>query len=74
MRAVSKRNRACDQHAQIKQTPTSTKGPVDVILQECSAPLYGQSESKRGGTGPDANLTPDPRTTTHLNRKSKVVE
>jgi hypothetical protein len=29
---------------------------------------------KRGGSGPDGNLAPDPRTTTSLNRKSRVVE
>jgi hypothetical protein len=33
------------------------------ILPEVEARLYGQSEAKRGGSGPDANLTPDPRTT-----------
>ena len=31
------------------------------ILSEVEARLYGQSEVKRGGSGPDANLTPDPR-------------
>jgi hypothetical protein len=29
---------------------------------------------KRGGSGTAAKLTPDPRTTTHPNRKSGVVE
>ena len=28
---------------------------------------------KRGGSGPDANLTPDPRTTANLNRELRVV-
>jgi hypothetical protein len=43
------------------------------ILPEVEARLYGQSEAKRGGPGPDANLTPDPRTTTSLKQKSRVV-
>jgi hypothetical protein len=34
-----------------------------VIVQECSALLYGQSEAKRGGSEPAAKLNPDPRTT-----------
>jgi hypothetical protein len=39
------------------------KGPVDVIVQDCSARLYGQSETKRGGTGPASKLNPDPHMT-----------
>jgi hypothetical protein len=31
------------------------------IIAEVKARLYGQSEAKRGGFGPDANLTPNPR-------------
>jgi hypothetical protein len=34
-----------------------------VIVHEHDARLYGQSEAKRGGSGPAAKLTPDPRTT-----------
>jgi hypothetical protein len=34
-----------------------------MILQDCSARLYGQSEAKRGGAGPAAKLNPDPHTT-----------
>jgi hypothetical protein len=30
------------------------------IVHNCSARLYGQSEAKRGGTGPAAKLNPDP--------------
>ncbi len=33
------------------------------ILPEVEPRLYGQSETKRGGTGTAAKLTPDPRTT-----------
>jgi hypothetical protein len=44
------------------------------ILPEVEACLYGQSQAKRGGSGPDANLTPDPHTTTNLKQKSRVVE
>ena len=43
--------RACDQHAQIKQTPTPTKGPVDVIIQ------------KRGESGTRLQACPDPHNT-----------
>jgi hypothetical protein len=49
------------------------KGP-DVILQEFGARLYGQSKEKRGGSGSAGKLDPDPRTTTSLKRKSRVVE
>jgi hypothetical protein len=45
----------------------------DVILQQCSARLYGQTEAKRGGFGPAGQLNPDPRTTTSLKQKSRVV-
>lgn len=44
------------------------------ILPEVEPRLYGQPEAKRGGTGTAAKLTPDPRTTTHPYRKSRVVE
>jgi len=44
------------------------------ILPEVEARLYGQSEAKRGGSGPDANLNPDPRTKTNLDQKSRAVE
>lgn len=33
------------------------------ILAEVEARHYGQSEAKRGGSGPAAKLNPDPRTT-----------
>jgi hypothetical protein len=42
------------------------------ILAEVKARLYGQSETKRGGTGPAAKLNPDPRTT-HSPRKNQGV-
>jgi hypothetical protein len=47
--ASGQRKRACDQHAQLKQTPTPKKGPVDVIIQ------------KRGGSGTGRQASPDPR-------------
>jgi hypothetical protein len=31
------------------------------ILPEVEPRLYGQSEAKRGGTGPASKLNPDPR-------------
>ncbi len=43
------------------------------ILPEVEPRLYGQSETKRGGTGTAAKLTPDPRTTANLYQKSRVV-
>jgi hypothetical protein len=45
----------------------------DVILQQCSARLYGQTEAKRGGTGPAAKLNPDPRTPHKPKQKVQVV-
>jgi len=44
-----------------------------VIVQDCSARLYGQSETKRGGSGPAAKLNPDPRTTHEPKQKVQVV-
>jgi hypothetical protein len=44
-----------------------------VILQQCSARLYGQTEAKRGGTGPAAKLNPDPRTPHKPKQKVQVV-
>jgi hypothetical protein len=32
------------------------------ILPEVEARLYGQFETKRGGSGPASKLTPDPHT------------
>jgi hypothetical protein len=43
------------------------------ILAEVKARLYGQSQAKRGGLGPDANLTPNPRTT-HSRPKAEIRE
>jgi hypothetical protein len=43
------------------------------ILAEVEARLYGQSEAKRGGSGPAAKLNPDPRTTHKPNQKIRVV-
>jgi hypothetical protein len=43
--------------------PTPKRRSLMKILSEVKARLYGQSEAKRGGSGSDANLTPDPRTT-----------
>ena len=48
------------QPGQIKQPPTTTKGPVSVVIIQ-----------KRGGTGPDANLNPVPRKT-HNQPQPKV--
>jgi hypothetical protein len=45
----------------------------DVILQQCSARLYGQTEAKRGGTRPAAKLNPDPRTPHKPKQKVQVV-
>jgi hypothetical protein len=45
----------------------------DVILQQCSARLYGQTEAERGGTGPAAKLNPDPRTPHKPKQKVQVV-
>jgi len=44
----NKKGRA-PQPGQIKQAPTATKGPVEVIIQ------------KRGGTGTYRQVSPDPR-------------
>jgi hypothetical protein len=44
-----------------------------VIVHECSARLYGQSEAKRGGSGPAAKLNPDPRTTHNAQLKFQGV-
>jgi hypothetical protein len=65
------RNRACDQHA---PTQTPYQRSLMKILPEVEARLYGQTEAKRGGSGPDANLNPDPRTKTNLDQKSRAVE
>jgi hypothetical protein len=43
------------------------------ILPEVEPRLYGQSEVKRGGSGPAAKLTPDPRTTHKPNQKIRGV-
>jgi hypothetical protein len=45
----------------------------DVILQQCSARLYGQTEAKRGGAGPAAKLNPDPRTPHKPKQQVQVV-
>jgi hypothetical protein len=57
---VSIRKGTCDQHAPNRPTPIK-KGPVDVIIQ------------KRGEPGTRRQASPDPRTTTDLNQKSRVV-
>ncbi len=36
--------------------------------------LYGQPETKRGGTGTARKASPDPRTTANLKQKARVVE
>jgi hypothetical protein len=43
------------------------------ILTEVKARLYGQSEAKRGGSGPAAKLNPDPRTPHKPKQKVQVV-
>lgn len=43
------------------------------ILPEVKARLHGQSEAKRGESGPAGKLDPDPRDTTDLDQKSRVV-
>lgn len=55
------------------KTPTAKKGSK-VILHERSARLYGQSEAKRGGSGPADKLTPDPHTTHKPKREVQVCE
>jgi hypothetical protein len=52
---------ACDQHAQIKQTPTRTKGSVDVII------------AKKGGFGTRRQASPNPHTTHIPEAKAQVV-
>jgi hypothetical protein len=43
------------------------------ILAEVKAPLYGQSEAERGGTGTYRQVSPDPHITATLNGKLRVV-
>jgi hypothetical protein len=44
-----------------------------MILQDCSARLYGQSEAKRGGTGTRRQASPDPHRPHKPKQKVQVV-